>query len=146
MKSAIQSVEASCLVHATEDRERVARAISRALGTGEAAEVETMEGHFGNEIAMVKFRLAGEEAESAARSMFAKMPSNMKRELRRDLGAHLDEHSALYLRFDKQELVRGRLAAGAGDPVRVRVKPRLFLLKGRAQEFYLRFMEGGRVV
>ncbi len=131
------------LVHATEDPAKVSDAVSRLLGMEAGPEVEFLEGHFGNRIEKARVHLTGEEAGAAFTNLVAKMPLGMRRELVGDLEKFLDEHSALFLRFDKQLLVSGRLALASGDPVRVKVKPRIFLLKGGAAGFYGRLFEGG---
>lgn len=136
MKVQVQSVEVSYFVHATEDRARVDGAVAVLLGFAGEPEVETVEGHFGNRITMVRIRLTGEEAMTALKGLVSKMPSGVKESVRGDLETHMDEHSALYLRLDKQRLVSGEVALADSDPVRVRVKPRLHALGGPAAQFY----------
>jgi len=109
---------------------------------GEMVVVERLEGHFGNEILSVRLHLVGEEANLAFQGVVARLPKDLKVGLLENIGAHLDEHSAFFLRLDKQRLVAGTLALGSGDSVRLKVKPRLFLLKGGAAEFYARLIGG----
>lgn len=143
MKGPIQSVEVSYLLHATEDREKVdSRVMELAMIAG-APEVEEVEGHFGNRILLVKFHLTGDEAGRAFERIVGKIPPAVKAGLMRDLGSHLDEHSAFFLRLDKQRLVEGALELGTRDPVRVKVKPRGFLIKGDAAGFYSRLLAPG---
>ncbi|MDG6898405.1 MAG: hypothetical protein JRN24_01570 [Nitrososphaerota archaeon] len=137
MKSLIQSLEVSYFVHSTEDRAKVDGAVSSLLGPGGEAEAEAVEGHFGNPIVVTKVRFVGEEAEKALRAMVAKMGPATKDRLRRELGERVDEHSALYLRLDKQKLVRGEAELTDSDPVRVRIKPRLHAIGGPAARVYL---------
>ena len=144
MKSRVQSVEASYFVHATEDPGKIWGAVSRLLGSDAAPEVESLEGHFGNSIAMVRVRAVGPDAESALKRVFASMPEETRREVAESLGTLVDEHSALFLRFDKQLLLQGRLALGSGDPVRVKVKPRLFQVGPRTAGLYMRLLEESR--
>ena len=99
-----------------------------------------MEGHFGNPIRRLKFHVTGDEAERMAAGLLAGMPREAKEQVLRDLDSAVDEHSALYLRLDKQAAVEGRLALGGKDPVRVRVKPRLHELKGGAKDLYTAMM------
>lgn len=144
MKGQIQSVEVTYFVHGTEDPDKLGEAAARLLGPESVPETELLEGHFGNKIARVRIRLVGDAAESGVRRIFSMMPRELKRQVRADLGSYLDEHSALFLRFDKQQLVQGGLALGSGDPVRVKVKPRLFRIRSGAGEYYGRLMEGSR--
>lgn len=137
MKGPIQSVEVSYLLHATEDPGKVEAAVRDVLGVKAGPENESLEGHFGNEIVRARFHLTGEDAEAAFKGVVSRMPDGMKREIAADISAFLDEHSAFFLRLDKQRLVAGSLALSSGDSVRMKVKPRIFLLKGGARQFYL---------
>ena len=142
VKSQIQAVEVAYFVHGTEDPEKLGKAVAALIGLAPTQDGESLEGHFGNRIIVMKVRAVGDEAESAARRVFASMPREMKKEILSGLGSFVDDHSALFLRFDKQLLVQGRLARGSGDPVRVKVKPRLFRIRSGAPEFYRSLMEG----
>lgn len=136
MKSPILSVEATYLVHATEDPDKVNDAVVRFLSAPTKPEVEHLEGHFGNAILKARIHLTGEEASRALASVFAKMPGPLKTKIKADLPLLIDEHSALFLRFDKQSLVSGPLKLGASDPLRLKIKPRLYQLKGSAAQLY----------
>ena len=142
MKGPIQSVEVTYLIHATEDQRKVEEAIEKALSIEAQPVVERLEGHFGNEILSVRIHLIGEEANLAFQGVVARLPKDLKAELHANVGAFVDEHSAFFLRLDKQQLVAGTLAFGSGDSVRLKVKPRLFLLKGGAAQFYARLIGG----
>ena len=143
MKGSIQSIEISYILHATEDPQTLAKAISHLLSVDAVPEEEHMEGHFGNVITRVRYHLIGEDAAAALGSIVAHLPALTKDRLNRDIGELVDEHSVLYLRFDKQRLVVGALEEGTADPVRIRVKPRVFMLRGGAREFYSKTLFGG---
>ena len=136
MKGPIQSVEITYLIHATEDQQKVGGAITKMLGIEAQPVAERFEGHFGNEIERVRIHFVGEDANLAFKAVAERFPKDLKAELLGNMGAFVDEHSSLFLRLDKQQLVAGTLALGSGDSVRFKVKPRLFLLKGGAAEFY----------
>jgi RNA binding exosome subunit len=142
LKGPIQSVEVTYLVHATEDQKKVEDAVGRLLGATTRPVVERLEGHFGNEILAARLHLTGEEAAKAVHRVFAALPKDLREVLVADIGEFLDEHSAFFLRLDKQRLVSGVLALGSGDSVRLKVKPRLFLVKGGAAEFYAELIGG----
>jgi len=143
LKGPIQSIEASYIVHATEDPQILAKAVSTLLSVDARPEEEQMKGHFGNAITRVRYHLTGKDAAAALGSIAAHLPTITKDKLERDIGEFVDEHSALYLRFDKQRLVAGTLEEGTDDPVRIKVKPRGFLLRGGAEEFYSKILFGG---
>jgi len=133
---AVQSVEVSCFVHATEDREVIADSLSRTV-TGEVQpEEEKLEGHFGNPIFHVRYHLKGEEGVVAMGRIAYLLSRETKDKIMRELGHLIDEHNALYLRFSKQSLVAGKLEMGTEDPVRVRVKPRGFVPRGEIMGLY----------
>jgi RNA binding exosome subunit len=142
LKGPIQSVEITWLIHATEDRQKVEEALAEFLAIDSEPAVDRLEGHFGNEILNLKIHLIGEEAMAAFQEIVARLPDGLKKELVANMGAFLDEHSALFLRLDKQLLVAGTLAFGSRDSVRLKVKPRLFLLKGKAAQFYAGMIGG----
>lgn len=138
MHGPIQSVEISFLVHATEDIKVVEDAVSTVLAVGVTPREERFEGHFGNAIVRVRYHIVGEEATEVLGRVARHIPPEAKRSLYATVVEHMDEHSALFLRFDKQRLVGGVLTEGAGDAVRVKVKPRSFALRGNAAAGYYR--------
>jgi RNA binding exosome subunit len=143
LRGPIQSIEVSYIVHATEDPRTLAKAVSTLLSVDARPEEEEMKGHFGNAITRVWYRLTGEDAAAALGNIVANLPTLTKERLERSIGELVDEHFVLYLRFDKQRLVAGALEEGTGDPIRIKVKPRGFLLRGGAKEFYSKILFGG---
>jgi RNA binding exosome subunit len=142
LKGPIQSVEVTYFVHATEDSARLRRAVADLVGSENMPLEERLEGHFGNEILRVRLHLTGDEAESGFEKLASRIPIDVIKQVLADLPSHVDEHSALFLRFDKQSLVRGSVALGSSDPVRVKVKPRGFMMKGGAAAFYNQLLGG----
>ncbi|MDA4125688.1 MAG: hypothetical protein OK452_00580 [Thaumarchaeota archaeon] len=142
MKGPIQSVEVTYLIHATEDEKKVEEAVGRVLAVKAQPVIERLEGHYGNEILSVRLHLTGDEAARALESLVERLPKDLKAGFLTNIGAFVDEHSSLFLRLDKQKLVSGTLALGSGDSVRLKVKPRLFLLRGRAAELYASLIGG----
>ncbi|MDA4121003.1 MAG: hypothetical protein OK404_01180 [Thaumarchaeota archaeon] len=142
MKGLIQSVEISYLIHSTEDQAKVNAAITELIASSADPEVEEMDGHHGNKILRVRVHLTGEEASKAFGRISERLGDSLRKELMGEIGAHLDEHSAFFLRLDKQSLVSGSPSLGSSDPVRVKVKPRQFLIRGGAAEFYSKLIGG----
>lgn len=136
MKRPIRSLEVTYHLHATEDPDKVASAVAAALTDGAVSQLEHMEGHYGNTITSVRIHLVGEEAWKAFEGILARLTPDQKDQLASNLDGHVDEHSALYLRFDKQRLVDGSLVLGSSDPIRVKVKPSPFLHGQDAAAFY----------
>jgi RNA binding exosome subunit len=136
LKGPIQSVEVSYLVHATEDAGKISKAVESVLGPIGEPVSEGMEGHFGNPIVRVTYHLTGEDAERAFSVLASNLSPSLRQQLKGEMGDHLDEHSAFYVRLDKQRLVDGTIRLTGGDPVRIRVKPRLHLVKGGAASMF----------
>ena len=143
MKGAIQSLDLTYLLHATEDPDKVAAAVRGLVGGEAPFETEEMEGHYGNGIKRVSVHLQGDQAAKAFAALTASIPDGVRKEWARDIDKLVDEHSSLYLRFDKQMLVRGEIAPGYKDGVRLKIKPRIFLAHGRAAEFFLEWLKEG---
>lgn len=136
-------MEVSCFVHSTEDEGKVATAIAKHFHISRQPVSERLEGHFSNVVVRLRYHLTDEEAWVAFRAMVRGMEGDSRRELLESLESAIDEHSALFLRFSKQELVRGRFVLTTGDPVRVRVKPRGFMKRKESAAFYTRLLERG---
>jgi RNA-binding protein len=137
----IQSIEITYFVHATEDREKILRAVERMLGVP-GPELERLEGHFGNEILKGRIHVTGESASKVFMTIVSGMSKNLIREIGDNITKYLDEHSSLFLRFDKQALVLGSFVLGEADTVRIKVKPRTYLVKGGGSSFFRELMGG----
>jgi len=143
MKSTIQSLDVSMLLHATEDSERVIAAVRGLIDADGTLETVEMEGHFGNSIKKVGVHLHGDQATKAFAALTARMPGGLRKELAKDIDKLVDEHSSLFLRLDKQKLVEGEIATGYEDAIRLKVKPRAFLMHGHAREFFVQQLKVG---
>lgn len=129
-------------MHATEDAKKIEESISWLIGQEEPPMVDTLVGHFGNPILRVRVHLTGDDAGRALSRALAKMPRRLKDEIAADVEAYTDEHSALFLRLDKQKLVEREIAVGNSDAVRLKVKPRSFEVRGRPGPFFSALLEG----
>jgi RNA-binding protein len=136
----IQSVEVSCFLHATEDEAKVRNAVVNALGVEEGPSEETLEGHFGNPILHLVWHATGDAAWTVFRRLVEFIGESGKKEVLGALEGNTDEHGTLYLRLDKQALVRGTALFSSSEPVRVRVKPRRFMMRGSPEQFYRMLM------
>jgi RNA binding exosome subunit len=137
MKGPIQAVEVLCFVHATESEEKILDAIRSVLSLKESPKLEQLEGHFGNEIKRLKYEITGEEATHLFTRLLDMMPPQEKSTLISKIPVLLDEQGVLYLRFDKQELIRGRLSLSEKDVIRIRVKAKVSMVKGEPSAFFV---------
>lgn len=135
-RNEIQAVEVSYLVHSTEDLERLVREVAERLKIGTPATVENMEGHFGNKIFRVSHEVVREEASRLLSVLVSGLGKTMASSVLEMIPGIMDDRNAIYLRLDKQELLAGRMALGSRDPVRIKVVPRSFLIKGDPRSFY----------
>jgi len=143
VSSSVQSLEVSYFLQMTEDEEKVRRAVSALLGGDLQEERQEAEGHHGNTIIWVRHHLTGDEAEAAFKRILARIGGDGRKDILGELGSLLDDHNALYIRLSKQVLVMsGNAVLASSDPVRVKVKPRGYLVKGDPSGFYARLFEG----
>jgi RNA binding exosome subunit len=139
VSSSVQSIEVSYFIQMTEDEEKVRKAVAGLLGGDFPEERQEAEGHHGNKILWVRVHLTGDEAEGALRQMISHLEPEDRKAILGDLGAVLDEHAALYIRLSKQVLLmRGSAVLASSDPIRVKVKPRSYMLKRDPAGFYAR--------
>jgi len=144
LSSSVQSLEASYFIQMTEDEEKVKRAVSNLLGGEMPEERQEAEGHHGNKIVWIRVHLIGDEAEAALRRIISRIDADERRVILKDLRSALDEHNALYIRLSKQVLVmKGSAVLASSDPIRVKVKPRSYMVKRDPEGFYARLFEGG---
>jgi len=142
--SELQSIEISYIIQATEDEDKVRRAVAALVGVDLPEERQEAEGHHGNKIVWVRHRLAGEEAGAGLRGIVSRMGGDEKDTILAGLDSGLDEHSALYMRLSKQALVmKGTAVLASSDPIRIKVKPRSHLVKRDPAGFYSRLLEKG---
>jgi RNA binding exosome subunit len=135
-KGQIQATEVSYFVHPTEEAERIGRKLRDVLGIESEPEQQVLEGAFGYDIVSVHYHLTGEEASRLVRSLARALGAESRKTLGERIEDSIDEHSALYVRLDKQQLMVGRLVLGESDAIRVKIKPRLFQVRGGIAEFY----------
>ena len=144
MPSDLQSLEISYFIQATEDEERVRKAVEAMVGRELPEERQEAEGHHGNPIVWVRHHLTGDQAVAGLRGIVSRMGEDERKAILDDLTPMLDEHNALFLRLSKQVLVmKGAAVLASSDPVRVKLKPRSYLVKGDPAGFYERLLEKG---
>lgn len=142
MSSTVQSLQVSYFLQMTEDEGKVKKAVASLLGADYPEERQLADGHFGNSIVWVRHHLTGREAEAALRSIVSRIAEADRRAIVGHLDESIDEHKALYIRLSKQVLVMNGSGVLAGsDPIRVKVKPRSFVVKGDPEGLYARLLE-----
>ena len=118
------SVKISTITHATEDPEKVARAV-RNLSLGGTSMGFTMtrsKGHHGNEIAtsVLVIRNA-RNAEVFLKNIWSRLSQLDRTEVYSTLVSRIDSTGTMFLRIDKQEALKGRVRLEDTDPVKIEI-------------------------
>lgn len=126
-KLPVHWIEARTHCHATEEEERVERALVFAFPTGETKR-EVLEGHFGNFLVRLSRRVDDGKEVRAVWERWSTL--DLPAVLGKDLDARVDEEGVLHFRLDKQAafLEELRLAHHA-DAIDVRLKLMAFPAK-----------------
>jgi len=133
-----KKAEVDFFIHATEDEEKVLKAVKEGLGISKEAEISRLYGHYGNPILRVRFTFKKEEADELLRRILQNLKEGDKNAILLDLDMSVDDSGRFFLRLDKQKLVEGGFMVGKRDPIRI-----MFLIKGgkeRAKEYVRRFL------
>ncbi len=119
----IQSVELSTIAHATEDPNKVDKALQNLLqGIHQQFTRHYLEGHHGNPIVKIEAKLTHENAGEFAYSLVHKLSKSERLLLLRDIQLHSDDDGNLYIRVDKQRSLQGAIQMAEDDPIRVKIK------------------------
>lgn len=115
----------SALSHATEDREKVARAILWLCPEGFPRKLESskIKGHYGNEIVLLRIRASGASgADQFLAQLWTRLSSLDRRRVLSMIESQVDPSGVLHLRIDKQECFNGRVVLNDPDPVKIEVQ------------------------
>ena len=126
MKSKISYINLGFFAHATEDQNKVLKAVKNILPPRYADKVsfskKSLKGDYGNPIIFFKTQIKDPEiAESFLSNISSSLPAIDKEELLRHLDLHLNKGS-LYIRLDKQEAFRGKFRLCRADPIRIQIR------------------------
>ena len=117
----IVSARVSVIVHATEDPEKVTRALNQICGldlSRSMIEQRTVKGHFGNPIKPLALHLRYAQAEEVLVNLWRKLSVQERDVLVEALKDRLDDEGKLHLRLDKQESFRGKVRLNERDPIK----------------------------
>ena len=126
----VQHLEITALVHATEDTERVEKAVSNLFPEDvEVSPYEAikLEGVFGDSLTMLKWVLKNRRpATETFNNMLRGLNSLDLDQVLETLSDRIDENKNMYMRLDKQKAAIGVTKLGNRDSIRV--KARLLVL------------------
>lgn len=120
----VVSAKLSVIVHATEDVDRVIQALGRLFPDGSfppKVETRRSHGHYGNEIRTLDLSVRGATASRLLEHLWMGLSSLDRVSILDALDKHLDSSGALYLRLDKEEILRGMLKMKEQDPIRIQL-------------------------
>jgi hypothetical protein len=116
----VEFMELSTHVHATEDEDKVRRALLNLLPPDLRVKVRPVvtesSGYFGNTIKVLSLGIRGGDAERALGFMLRSMDETDREVLRASLENRI-EGSRLFIRFDKQMAYKGVIRLSDGDDV-----------------------------
>lgn len=130
-KGRIMSVQLSTVAHATEDAGKVEMAMLNTLPVdlrdSTSISRQNLKGHHGNPMVMLTIRMSrGKAVKSVIQNLFTMMIMNEKHEVNLDFENLLDENGNFYVRLDKQEALKGKIKLATRDPIRIKMKARMF--------------------
>jgi len=140
----IHSVEISTIAHATDDLEKVQRALNHILPDSllsrQVFNRRRMEGHHGNPIVTFEAKLTkSHDVADFTEHFLQQLAKNDRLKVERDLDLHSDEDGNLFIRLNKQRAYLGAMELGDEDPIRVRLK--FNKLKGEAKTLMRQILE-----
>ncbi len=141
---ALQSVQLSTIAHATDDLQKVQKALRLflpdSLRERELFTRAYLQGHHGNPIVTFKAKLTKpREVDQFSQHLAGLIPKTERQWVAGNLRMHSDEEGNLFMRFDKQQAFRGVIGLSNEDPIRVRLK--FSRLGGETEKLMREFLE-----
>ena len=136
------SAQISTILHATEDPDRVKRALDHVCPRSlfePKTEERKLKGHYGNEIVTVTLNVQARFANSFFQRLMTSLRSSDRAVILHDFESRLDPDGNLHLRLDKQESLRQNFSLKDQDPIKIQVA---FRTKGASRaELYEQIRE-----
>jgi RNA binding exosome subunit len=127
-KNLVREVEVSAFAHATEDEEKVEKAMKNLLPE-ESRDVwlkrTTLKGYHGDPITILTGKTRRKGATGVLRKVVQELTSLDQQRLLDESEDRLDGGGNLYIRFDKQRAYLGTVSLQETDPVRMKFRLRL---------------------
>lgn len=143
----VHSIKLRVNVHATEDEEKVKRALLEAIPEEYRSKIrierEEYTGHYGNPILVLSINIENpEESEKILDYILSKLDRVDKTMLAASLEERVDKEGSLYFRLSKQDALQGRLTIYESDDV-IRVKVGYSGRRKKALHDYERRLKSG---
>ena len=109
------------IVHATEDVEKILKAFFEQFNISEDEfSRQNLTGHFENPITLVRAKIKKSDARKCLEMLLSKIPEDQISEIIKDIENHIQD-STLYLRFGKQDLIKGKMIVQEKDAVKFKI-------------------------
>ena len=124
-KTPVGYVNIRVFAHATEDLEKVSRAVRNLLpeeiNDNTVLQKTSLKGHHGNPIVLFKTKITDKKALPLVLKKIAERLSSLdKQTLDSEMKMHLEKRN-LYLRFDKQSAYMGETKFASNDPIHFKI-------------------------
>ncbi len=109
------------IVHATEDVEKILKAFYEQFNISEDEfSKQNLSGHFENPITLLRAKIKKSDARNCLKMLLSKIPEDQISEIINDIENHIQD-STLYLRFGKQDLIKGKMIVQEKDAVKFKI-------------------------
>ncbi len=109
------------IVHATEDVEKILKAFFEQFNISEDEfSRQNLTGHFENPITLLRAKIKKNDARNFLQRILSKIPKDQISEIIEDIENHIQD-STLYLRFGKQDLIKGKMIVKEKDAVKFKI-------------------------
>jgi len=109
------------IVHATEDVEKILKAFFEQFNISEDEfSRQNLTGHFENPITLLRAKIKKNDARNFLQRILSKIPKDQISEIIEDIENHIQD-STLYLRFGKQDLIKGKITLKEKDAVKFKI-------------------------
>jgi len=109
------------IVHATEDVEKILKAFFEQFNISkDEFSKQNLTGHFENPITLLRAKIKKSDARNCLEMLLSKIPDDQISEIIKDIENHIQD-STLYLRFGKQDLIKGKMIVQEKDAVKFKI-------------------------
>jgi RNA binding exosome subunit len=118
------STSINIVAHATEDVPKILQKINDVFSISrEKIMVSSTEGHWGNEISLIKADCDHKESYVLLERIIANLKISEKKYLLQSISTSFDEKDNFYIRLNKQSMCKGVISLSEHDSIRIRFKP-----------------------
>ncbi len=109
------------IVHATEDVEKILKAFFEQFNISEDDfSRQNLTGHFENPITLLRAKIKKNDARNFLKMLLSKIHKDQISEIIEDIENHIQD-STMYLRFGKQDLIKGKMIVQEKDAVKFKI-------------------------